>query len=78
MNSGNGNGKSSQGRCVEEAIFATLEGVEISVPELLSRVGGRGLLDQSAVKAALTRLLAGGRVEMTPNRRIHVPLIRHY
>jgi hypothetical protein len=67
--------KALEGQRVEEAIFAALHGAgaEVSMVELLERLGNRGLSDEGLVKAAITRLLAQSRLAMTPRRRIHLP-----
>jgi len=62
-------------RRVEDAIVAALRnaGAEISMLELLERVGNRGQSDEGAVKAAIARLLAQRKIEMSSHRCIHLP-----
>lgn len=69
-------GQSNEEKRLEGAIFAALRRSKAEIPlvELLNRISEQGIDDDGAVRAAITRLLAESKLEMTPNRRIHLPL----
>jgi len=57
----------------EDAILSTLqaEDTELGIVELLDRLSEQGL-DEAATKAAITRLLAESKIEMTPQRKLQI------
>jgi hypothetical protein len=67
--------KTKERTSLEEVIFEVLQeaGTEVTMVDLLNRVGDRGLNDEGVVKAAIVHLLAQGKLAMTSHRLIHLP-----
>jgi hypothetical protein len=66
--------RQSQAR-LEDAIVNVLKGSEpgISILDLMERVENCGSGAESAIKGAIARMLAESKIEMTSQRRIHLP-----
>jgi len=58
----------------EDAILAVLRRSRtgVSIPELLARVKDQGVEDEPAIKAAIWRLIAEYKIEMTEERNLRV------
>jgi hypothetical protein len=64
--------RSSEANRVEDAIFAALRHSELLLIELLEKLKQKGVSDEGIAKAAITRLLAESKLEMTPRRHIQL------
>jgi hypothetical protein len=70
--------ESNEAKFVEDAVFAILKGrgTDMSIHELLESLGDRGI-DEGALRATITHLLAESKLVLSPRRRIHIALNGH-
>lgn len=64
---------------LETEILMALEGagIDVSLPVLLERLRLKGFKDDSAIKAAIWKLLDRRLIEMTPARNLEISRLPH-